>query len=203
MHSDVSCLPRHKMSFQAEITLSEVKVEVVCKHLAALSKAGKQDDVILVLQVTGIPQWTWNVPTVICLLHKHALLINSNGKIKASLFSVGIFTAPVTTLSRLFTTFIVSPPQLFRQDIRVISVRPLGKLNCTETHTEDPRGNNQRRKQGIEIRCLLTTELPYLRQILNKSHSTSWIPQDTNVTTGLQEASPALLKCFLEAEGKC
>lgn len=44
------------MSFQAEITLSEVKVEVVCKHLAALSKAGKQDDVILVLQVTGIPQ---------------------------------------------------------------------------------------------------------------------------------------------------
>lgn len=56
MHSDVSCLPRHKMSFQAEITLSEVKVEVVCKHLAALSKAGKQDDVILVLQVTGIPQ---------------------------------------------------------------------------------------------------------------------------------------------------
>lgn len=56
MGSDLSCFPRHEMSFQAERTLAEVKVEAVCKHLAALSKAGKQDDVILVPRVTGIPQ---------------------------------------------------------------------------------------------------------------------------------------------------
>lgn len=41
------------MSFQ---TVSEVKVKVVCKHLAALLEAGKQHDVILVLSVTGFPQ---------------------------------------------------------------------------------------------------------------------------------------------------
>lgn len=38
--------------------------------------------------------------------------ISSSGDIKGSLFSVGIFTAPVTALSQLFTAFIVSPPTL-------------------------------------------------------------------------------------------
>lgn len=126
--------PRHEMSFQAEMTLSEVKVEAVYKHLAALSKAGKRDDVILVLHVTGIPQWTWDTPTVICLLHKHALLINSNGNIKGSLFSVGVFIAPVTALSQPFTTFVVFLPQLFRQDVRVIPVLRLGILKCIEMY---------------------------------------------------------------------
>lgn len=37
-------------------TVPEVKVEVVCKHLAALSEAGKQHNVILVLGVTGFSQ---------------------------------------------------------------------------------------------------------------------------------------------------
>lgn len=149
------------MSFQEEMTLSEVKLEAVCKHLVALSKAGKQDDVILVPHVTRIPQRASNTPPVIYLLQKHALLINSNGSTKGSLFSVGIFTAPVTALSRLFTTFIVPPSQLFRQDNTVIPIWPLGKLECTMF----------------------------------------WIQQDTNVTTGLQEAPPILLKCFLDVEG--
>lgn len=41
-----------------------------------------------------------------------ASYISSSGDIKGSLFSVGISTAPVTTLSQLFTVFIVSPPTL-------------------------------------------------------------------------------------------
>lgn len=146
MGSDVSCFPRHNMSFQAERTLSEVKVEAACKLLSTLSKAGKHDDEILVSHVTGIPQWTWDTSTVIFLLYKRALLINSNGNIKGSLFSVGIFTAPVTALSHLSTTFVVSPPELLRQDVRMILIWPLGKLKYTERCTKDPRGNNQQKK---------------------------------------------------------
>lgn len=37
------------------MTWSGVEVEAVCKHLAALSKAEKQGDVVLVPRVTGIP----------------------------------------------------------------------------------------------------------------------------------------------------
>lgn len=55
MCSYVSCFPRQETSFQAAMTWSGVEVEAVCKHLAALSKAEKQGDVVLVLRVTGIP----------------------------------------------------------------------------------------------------------------------------------------------------
>lgn len=98
------------MNFQ---TVSEVKVEVVCKPLAALPAAGKQHDVILVLSVTGIPQWAQGTPAAFpCAFSTAASQISSSAEIKGSLFSVGIFTAPVTALSQLFTAFIVSAPAL-------------------------------------------------------------------------------------------